>query len=93
MLTKGVYILVIIQAQLTASKLDDESDLETPATNECVYFCKDQFDFVDERYKPVVSDSGNKLYLMKFGKHKAKAWPRTNHGFEHSKTKIQKRIT
>ena len=48
---------------------------------------------MDETYDPVVSDSENELYLMKFGKHKAKAWPRTDHGLEHSKAKIRKRIT
>ena len=83
----------MIQAQLAPSKPDDESDLETPPPDEREYFCKDQFDLVDETYDSVVSDSENELYLMKFGKHKMKAWPRTNHGFEHSKAKIRKRIT
>jgi len=48
---------------------------------------------VDETYDPVVSDSENELYLMKFGKRKVKVWPRTDHGFEHLKAKIRKRIT
>jgi len=83
----------MIQAQLAPSKPDDESDLETPPPDEREYFCKDQFDLVDETYDSVVSDSENELYLMKFGKRKAKAWPRTDHGFEHSKAKIRKKIT
>jgi len=37
-----------------------------------------------------VSDSENDLYIMKFGKEKAKAWPRSDHGFEHKKAKIRK---
>jgi len=68
-------------------------DPETPPPDERVYFHKDQFELVDETYDPVVSDSENELCLMKFGKRKAKAWPRTDHGFEHSKTKIRKTIT
>jgi len=83
----------MIQAQLAPSKPDDESDPETPPPDICEYFCKDQFDLVNKTYDPVVSDSENELYLMKFDKHKAKAWPHTDHGFEHSKTKIWKRIT
>jgi len=29
---------------------------------------------------------------MKFGKRKAKAWPRSDHGFEHEKAKVRKHI-
>jgi len=93
MLAKRVYAPIMIQAQLAPSNPDDKSDLETPPPDEREYFRKDQFDLVDETYDPVVSDSENELYLMKFGKRKAKAWPRTDHGFEHSKAKIRKRIT
>jgi len=93
MLAKGVYAPVMIQAQLAPNKPDDESDPETPPLDELVYFRKDQFDLVDKTYNPVVSDSENELYLMKFGKSKAKAWRHTDHEFEHSKAKIWKRIT
>ena len=48
---------------------------------------------MDDTYDLVVSYSENELYLMKFTKCKAKAWPRTDHGFEYSKAKIRKRIT
>jgi len=47
---------------------------------------------VDETCKLVVSDSENELYLIKFGKRKAKAWPHTDHRLQHSKAKIWKRI-
>jgi len=72
-LAKWVYAPVMIQAQLASSKPEDESDPESPPLNECVYFRKDQFNLVDETYDPVLSDSENELYLMKFGKQKAKA--------------------
>jgi len=73
MLAKQVYAPIMIQAQQVPSKPDDESDLETPSPNEAEYFCKDQFDLVDETYDRVVSDSENEFYLMKFGKRKTKA--------------------
>jgi len=93
MLAKQVYAPIMIQAQLAPSKPDNKSDPETPPPDEREYFRKDQFDLVDETYNPVVSDSKNELYLMKFGKRKTKAWPSTDHGFEYSKAKIWKRIT
>jgi len=43
-------------------------------------------------YDSPVSDSENDLYVMKFGKRKAKAWPRSDHGFEHEKAKVCKHI-
>jgi len=83
MLAKQVYIPIIIQAQLAPSNPDNTSNLETPFPNECKYFYKDQFDLVDKIYNPVVSDSENELYLIKFGKHKAKCWPYTDHRFKY----------
>jgi len=43
-------------------------------------------------YDPPLSDSENDLYIMKFGKRKAKAWPRSDHSFEHEKAKVRKCI-
>jgi len=93
MLAKQVYTPIMIQAQLPPNNPKEESDLESPSPDERENFRKDQFNLVDETYDTVVSDSANELYLMKFVKRKAKAWPYTNHGFEYSKTKIRKRIT
>ena len=40
----------------------------------------------------MASDLDNELYLIKFGKKKAKAWPRSDHGYEKEKAKCRSRI-
>ena len=40
----------------------------------------------------MASDSENELYLIKFREKKAKAWPRSDHGYENEKAKCCKRI-
>ena len=39
-----------------------------------------------------MSDSENELYLIKFGKNKAKAWPQGDHGYENEEAKCHRRI-
>jgi hypothetical protein len=91
MVAKGVYKPLMVQLQL-ASQVPKEDDPETPPPDEREYFNENHFDIEDTTYDPAVSDSEDELYLMKFGKRKAKAWPRSDHGFEHKKAKMRKRM-
>jgi len=40
----------------------------------------------------VVSDSDNYLYLIKWGRRKAKSWPRSDHGFKHEKARCRRKL-
>jgi len=94
MVAKGVYKPLMVQLQLACQDppVNNPNDSETPPPDERVYFSKNQFDIEDTTYDPAVSDSENELYLIKFGKRKAKAWPSSDHGFEHQKAKMRKRM-
>jgi len=65
---------------------------QTPPPDERPYFTAAHWAAREEPYDPPAPDSENDLYVMKFGKRKAKAWPRSNHGFEHEKAKVRKRL-
>jgi len=91
MVAKVVYKPLMVQLQLQCQD-PPANNPETPPPDERVYFGKNQFDIEDTTYYPAVSDSENELYLMKFGKRKAKAWARSDHGFEHQKAKMRKRM-
>ena len=66
--------------------------MQTPPPDDRDLFAEDQFDATDKTYDPLVSDSDNQLYVMAVKK-KAKAWPRSDHGFENEKAKCRKRIS
>ena len=66
-------------------------DIQSPPPDDRDYFEHDKFE-QEPPHDPVTSDSENELYLIKFGKKKPISWPRTDHGFEHSKAKVRKRI-
>ncbi|KAF8416220.1 hypothetical protein EV426DRAFT_703735 [Tirmania nivea] len=86
---KGMYKLTMLQVEV--SKDGGPRD-QTPRLDNRGYFPVDKFDLSDDTYDPVVSNLENELYLMKFGKHKGKVWPRSDHGWEHERAKIWKRI-
>ena len=46
----------------------------------------------EDPYDPMASDSQNELYLIKFGKKNAKAWPQSEHGYENEKAKCRRQI-
>ena len=89
--TSGAYKPIMVQVQTAA--IADEAN-QTPPPDDRPYFTKNQFNTeAGDNYDPAVSDSENELYLIKFGKRKAKAWPRSDHGFEHQKAKCRMRLT
>ena len=88
--TRGVYKPITFQLQLNRTNCDSE----TPSPDGRRYFTQDEFPTTipEEPYDPVTSDSDNELYLINFGKKKAKAWPRSDHGYEHEKAKCRRQI-
>ena len=88
--TRRVYKPIRFQLQLNKTG----SHSETPSLDGHQYFKKDEFPATipKEPYNPVTFDCDNKLYLINFGKKKAKAWPRSDHGYEHEKAKCRSRI-
>ena len=88
--TRGVYKPITFQLQLNRIN----SDSETPSPDGRRYFTQDEFPTTipEEPYDPVTSDSDNELYLINFGKKIAKAWPRSDHGYDHEKAKCRRRI-
>ena len=88
--TWGVYKPITFQLQLNRA----DSHSETPPPEGRRYFTKDEFPATipEEAYDPVTSDSHNELYLINFGKTKAKAWPRSDHRYEHKKAKCRRWI-
>lgn len=86
--TGGAYKPVMAEVQtITAG---DEGQ-RTPPLDDRLYFGKHAFDTKAGRddYDPTVSDSENKRCLIKFKTKKARAWPRSDYGFEHQKAKCQ----
>jgi len=65
---------------------------QTPPPDERPYFRAADWAAREDPYNPLPSECENDLYIVKFGKRKAKAWPRSNDGFEHEKAKVRKRI-
>ncbi|KAF8415029.1 hypothetical protein EV426DRAFT_710594 [Tirmania nivea] len=84
----GMYKPLLFQVQLGRADRAKES----PAPDDRPYFREDEFDMQVDPYDPIASDSENELYLIRFGRRKAKAWPRTDHGFEHGKARYRKKI-
>jgi len=65
---------------------------QTPPPDERPYFMVAYWAAREDPYNPPASDSENDLYVMKFGKRKAKVWPRSDHGLEHEKAKVRKHL-
>ncbi|KAF8415070.1 hypothetical protein EV426DRAFT_701827 [Tirmania nivea] len=86
---KGMYKPTMLQVEVSKDRGTRD---QTPRPDDRGYFPMDKFNLSDDTYDPVVSDSENELYLMKFGKRKGKAWPRSDHGWEYERAKRQKRI-
>ena len=89
--TSGAYKSIMVQVQIITA---GEEGQQTPSPDDRLYFGKDAFDTKVgwDDYDPAVSDSENELYLIKFGKRKARAWPRCDHGFEHQKARCRMRL-
>ena len=89
--TSGPYKPIMVQVQIITA--GDEGQ-QTPPPDDRPYFGKQAFDTKAGRddYDPAVSDSESEIYLIKFGKRKARAWPRSDHGFEHQKAKCRMRL-
>ena len=80
--TNKAYKPIMVQVQIITTR--DEGQ-QTPPLDDRPYVGKQPFDIKAGRedYNPAVSDSGNELYLIKFGKRKARTWPRSDNGFEY----------
>ena len=89
-LTKGAYNPITLQVILERNGAPPPG--QSPPPDPHPYFLEDHFPVSDVPHDPVTSDSDNELYLVQFGKKKPKSWPRADHGFEHEKSKVQKRI-
>ena len=89
--TSGAYKPIMVQVQIITA---GEEGQQTPPPDDRLYFGKEVFDTKAGRddYDPAVSDSENELYLIKVGKRKARAWPRSDHGFEHHKVRCRMRL-
>jgi len=85
--TNGVYRPIMLQIELVRA-----GGAQPPPPDKWPYFTVANWATKEDPNDPLLSDSENNLYIMKFGKHKAKAWPRSDHGFEHKKAKIRKGI-
>ena len=65
--------LFFADVQVQTAAIADKAN-QTPPPDEGPYFTKNQFNTeAGDDYDPAVSDSENGLYLIKFGKRKAKA--------------------
>jgi len=83
----GVYRPIMLQVELVRA-----GRAQTLSPDKRPYFTAADWAAREDSYDPPVSDSENDLYVMKFGKRKVKASPRSNHGFEHEKAKARKHI-
>jgi len=83
----GVYRPIMLQVELVRA-----GGAQTPPPDERPYFTAADWAAREDSYDPPPSDSENDLYIMKFGKRKAKVWPRSDHGFEHEKAKVRRHI-
>ena len=89
--TSGACKHIMVQVQIITA---GEEGQQTPPPDDWPYFGKDAFNTKARRddYDPAVSDSENELYLIKFGKRKARAWPIGDNGFEHQKARCGMRL-
>ena len=89
--TSGAYKPIMVQVQIITA---GEEGQQTPPPDDRPYFGKDTFDTKSGRddYDPAVSDSENKVYLIKFGQRKATVWPKCDHGFAHQKARCGIRL-
>ena len=89
-LTRGAYKPIMMQVHVNRT----DPAVQTPPPDEGRYFRNGEFPLMvpEDAYKPVASDSKNELYLIKFGKKKAKAWPQSDHVYENEKAKCCRRI-
>jgi hypothetical protein len=85
-LMKDVYKPIMLLIEVNRS-----GDVDSPPPDDRRYFGNEDFG-PSEEYDPVISDSQDELYLINSGKRKPKSWPRTDHGFEHEKARVRKRI-
>jgi len=83
----GVYRPIMLQVELIRTR-----GAQTLPPDERPHFTAAHWAAREDPYDPLASDSENDLYMMKLGKRKAKAWPRSDHGFEHEKAKVRKHI-
>jgi len=87
-LAEGAYKPLLFQLQL--AKADQAN--QSPPPDDREYFAGDKFVPIDDPYDRVASDSDNDLYLIKWGRRKAKSWPRSDHGFEHEKARCRRKL-
>ena len=85
---EGAYKPLLFQLQF--AKVDRVN--ESPSPDNRAYFAEDEFVPVDDPYDWVASDSDNDLYLIKWGRRKAKSWPRSHHGFDHEKARCRRKL-
>jgi len=85
---EGAYKSLLFQLQL--AKADQAN--QSPPPDDREYFAGDEFVPVDNPYDRVGSDSDNDLYLIKWGRQKAKSWPRSDYGFEHEKARCRTKL-
>ena len=80
--TCGAYKPIMMQVQLNRT----DPAAQTPP-DERRYLRNDEFPptVPEDPYDPMASNSENELYLIKFGKKKAKAWPWSDYGYENEK--------
>jgi len=83
----GVCRLIILQVELVRA-----GGAQTPPPDKRPYFTAAYWAARKDPCDLPVSDSENNLYVKKFGKWKAKAWARSDHGFELEKAKVRKYI-
>jgi len=84
----GAYKPLLFQLQLARGDRANES----PPPDNRQYFAENEFVPVEDPYHRVASDSDNELYLIKFGRKKAKEWPRSDHGFESEKARCRRKL-
>jgi len=84
----GAYKPLLFHLQLASGDRANES----PPPDNRQYFAEDEFLPVDDPHYRVASDSDNKLYLIKFGRKKAKSWPRSDNGFESEKVRCRQKL-
>jgi len=72
------------------AKADQANQSAPPDDRE--HFAGDEFVPVDDPYDRVASDSNNDLYLIKWGRRKAKSCSRSDHGFENEKARCRRKL-
>ena len=85
---EGAYKPLVFQLQLANPDRGNES----PPPYDWAYFAENGFVPVADPYDRVASDSDNDLYLIMWGRRKAKSLPRSDHGFEHEKAKCRRKL-